>query len=139
MNELKSKRLNKSCSMVMRLLKSIDHLVTAREIHELLKTDHEDLTPGLTTIYRCIEILQKLDLIQTVDLGDGEKRYERIEPGEHHHHLICTSCKASIHLDRCFIDTMTTRIEEMYGYMVRSHVMELFGTCPRCKANSLKA
>lgn len=73
-------------------------------------------------------------MIQAVDLGDGEKRYESVEPGEHHHHLICTNCRTSIHLDECSVETFSKRVEERHGFMVKSHMLEIFGICAECTA-----
>ena len=53
-------------------------LSSAQEVHLWLKQDVPHDAPGLTTIYRAIETLLKLNLIQCVDFGDGEKRYERV-------------------------------------------------------------
>ncbi|MFX6011468.1 transcriptional repressor, partial [Acinetobacter baumannii] len=69
----------------------------------------------MTTVYRSLEALEKLDLVQSVDIGDGERRYEVIEPGEHHHHIICTDCHSSVHLDECVVDRLEKDIYEKYG------------------------
>jgi Fur family ferric uptake transcriptional regulator len=73
-------------------------------------------------------------LVQAVDLGDGERRYELIEPGEHHHHIICDNCRSSIHLDQCLVEELEKAIAVKYGYEIRSHILEIFGKCPACKA-----
>jgi Fur family ferric uptake transcriptional regulator len=127
-------RLNRGCSLVLRTLKECNGLCTAREIHAKLRADFDDVAPGLTTVYRALETLLKLELVQAVDLGAGEKSYEFVEPGEHHHHLVCTACNASVHLDQCLVETMSNKILERHGFTVRSHILDFFGLCPTCQA-----
>lgn len=63
--------------------------------------------PGLTTVYRSLESLVSQGLlVQEVVLGDGERRYEMVHPGEHHHHLVCEKCRKSVHLDECLVEQM---------------------------------
>src|SRR5687767_3597788 len=48
---------------------------------------------GRASVYRALEQLEGLGLIQRLDLGSGSAGYERLGPGdEHHHHLLCREC-----------------------------------------------
>jgi Fur family ferric uptake transcriptional regulator len=50
--------------------------------------------PGanLATVYRALDTLHALRLVQRLDAGDGTARYERALPGgEHHHHVLFPS------------------------------------------------
>src|SRR5919201_193646 len=45
---------------------------------------------GRASVYRVLDQLEELQLVQRVDLGGGAAGYERVEPdGDHHHHLVC--------------------------------------------------
>ena len=47
----------------------------------------------MASIYRTLELLDKLRLTRRVDAAEGVARYEPIGPsGEHHHHIVCESC-----------------------------------------------
>ena len=130
-------RLTKGARKVLLALEQVKTLATAQDIHSLMRAEDSD-APGLTTVYRSLELLVTEELVQAVELGDGEKRYELIKPGEHHHHLICSTCKESIHLDECLVDDLDSMIKSKYGFEVNSHILEIFGTCKRCadkKAN----
>jgi Fur family transcriptional regulator, ferric uptake regulator len=124
-------RLTKGCKSVLTALQNTRGLHSAQEIHGLLRTDSNS-PPGLTTVYRSLESLVELELIQAVDLGDGEKRYEVVEPGHHHHHLVCKECKRSVHLDQCMVEDLLSAIESQYGFVAETHVLEIFGTCKKC-------
>src|SRR5579883_1133584 len=125
-------RLSKSNLLVLDALEELGKLSSAQEICFWLKEHNVHDAPGLTTVYRAVENLVKLKLIQAVDIGDKERRYEPIEPGEHHHHLFCTSCLKSIHLDECFIEKLAETIERHHQFKMTSHVLELFGVCEAC-------
>jgi len=129
---LASSRLTKGCKKVLEVLEKTDELTTAQDIHGQLRTGDED-APGLTTVYRSLESLVGLGLVQAVDLGDGERRYELVKPGEHHHHLVCEDCRGSIHLDECLVQELEEAIKTKYGFEIRAHVLEIFGLCGECQ------
>ncbi|HEY9759051.1 MAG TPA: Fur family transcriptional regulator [Oculatellaceae cyanobacterium] len=129
---IQNDRLTKGCKRVLEVLEHTKDLSSAQDIHGLLRAEDSN-APGLTTVYRSLESLVAMGLVQAVDLGDGERRYELIEPGEHHHHIICDHCRSSIHLDQCLVEELENAIASKYGYDVRSHILEIFGRCPECK------
>lgn len=132
----KPMRMTRGCNMVLRYLKNARGLHSAHEIYGCLRNEFDSDAPGLTTVYRSLETLLKFELIQAIELGQGEKSFEFVEPGEHHHHVICTSCNASVHMDDCFVESMSKKIQDHHGFEVRAHIMELFGLCPTCKSSA---
>jgi len=127
-----SERLTKGAKKVLEILGKSHELTSAQDIHSRLRTDDER-APGLTTVYRSLESLVGQGLVQAVDLGDGERRYEVVKPGEHHHHLICEKCNSSVHLDQCVVHDLVDAIKSKYGFTTRAHILEIFGTCSKCK------
>jgi Fur family ferric uptake transcriptional regulator len=130
---IQPERLTKGCKRVLEALETTKELSSAQDIHGQLRSEDAS-APGLTTVYRSLESLVKLGIVQAVDLGDGERRYELVEPGEHHHHIICKSCRNSVHLDQCLVEELEKAISQKYGYDVHSHILEIFGVCPSCKS-----
>lgn len=127
-----NERLTKGCKKVLTALESSHDLATAQDIHNRLRADEAD-APGLTTVYRSLESLVTLGRVQAVELGDGERRYEVVKPGEHHHHLVCDVCRSSVHLDQCVVEDIEQAVKTKYGFDTRSHILEIFGTCKNCK------
>ena len=124
-------RLTKGCKKVLEVLEKVDDLSSAQDIHSQMRTE-DSKPPGLTTVYRSLESLVNMGLVQAVDLGDGERRYEMIKPGEHHHHLVCDKCKNSVHLDQCLIEELEGSIKSRYGFQPKGHILEIFGLCKDC-------
>jgi Fur family ferric uptake transcriptional regulator len=123
--------LTKGAQKVLELLEQSRQLSSAQDIYGKLRTE-EPKAPGLTTVYRSLESLVQLGLVQAVDLGDGERRYEVVAPGEHHHHLVCKSCGHSTHLDSCLVEDIEEAIRKKYKFDIDSHIFEVFGTCESC-------
>jgi Fur family ferric uptake transcriptional regulator len=130
-------KLTKGCRSVLEALEQAGDLTTAQDIHSMLRQTATE-SPGLTTVYRSLDSLVEIGLVQAVDLGDGEKRYEVVAPGEHHHHLICQTCNQSIHLDQCLVEDLEKTIKGKYGFVISSHVLEIFGYCRKCSPDGSK-
>ncbi len=127
-------RLTKGCKKVLEVLRDTSELTSAQDIHGRMRL-HDSKAPGLTTVYRSLESLVSMGLVQAVDLGDGERRYELVKPGEHHHHLVCSTCKSSVHLDQCLIEELEEGIRQKYGFTVEGHILEIFGQCMACSSD----
>ncbi len=78
-----------------------------------------------TTIYRELDFLVDLGLVNEVDFGDRTKRYE-LKDLKHHHHLICLNCKkvADVNIKESF--------NVPKNFKVVRHNLEFFGYCQNC-------
>jgi Fur family ferric uptake transcriptional regulator len=128
--------LTKGAQKVLELLEQSHELTSAQDIYGRLRTEESSKAPGLTTVYRSLESLVSLGLVQSVDLGDGERRYEVVNPGEHHHHLVCRGCTRSTHLDSCLVEDIENAIRDKYKFEIESHVFEVFGLCEDCASKA---
>ncbi|HHY15154.1 MAG TPA: transcriptional repressor, partial [Firmicutes bacterium] len=114
-----------------------DHL-SAEEIFLHTKKIYADI--GLATVYRNLELLEKLGIIHRFDYGDGQSRYEISlgEEGEHyHHHLICRECGAIGEFKSDLLETIEKRIAEDTGFAVTDHCLRFFGICAACQKKGL--
>ena len=65
--------------------------ISAFELKE--KLEKSGLLVNKTTVYRELYFLLTEKFIREINLLDGTKRYEKIIPNDHHHHIICTKCR----------------------------------------------
>jgi Fe2+ or Zn2+ uptake regulation protein len=86
---------------------------------------------GRATVFRALELLASLGLVERVDLPGGEHAYVACEPA-HHHHAICTACGRSIEVDDSGLAGVLEAIGRRSGFAVTSHRLELFGLCTAC-------
>ena len=110
-----------------------EHL-SAEEVYDLLQ--QKDFDFGLATVYRNVELLNKLGILTKVDFGDGCARYElnTSDPQLHqHHHLICLNCKKIIECEEDFLESLENLIERKSGFQILNHEVKFFGYCADCK------
>lgn len=94
---------------------------------------------GYTTVYRALKLLEECGLAAAREFGDGHTRYERVEEGSHHDHLICTGCGVIVEFEDHGIEQLQEKVARTYGFRVTSHKMELYGLCGRCASAGASA
>ncbi len=86
---------------------------------------------NLATIYRTLDLLASVGLVTQTDLGGGASTFELV--GETlHHHLVCSSCGATIEVDDALLVPLRERLLRDYGFRADASHMALFGTCRAC-------
>jgi Fur family ferric uptake transcriptional regulator len=107
--------------------------VTAREIADLLRERGSGV--GLASIYRALDLLDRLGLVQRFDVGEGVARYEPAHPGgDHHHHLVCDSCGTVEPFEDDALELAIHRVSGKTEFAVAAHDVTLHGECPSCRA-----
>ncbi len=91
------------------------------------------LRVGRATIFRALELLTQLGLVERLDLPTGEHAYVPCETG-HHHHVVCSGCGRATDVDDLGLGDVFAEVAARTGYRIDRHRLELFGVCPRCQA-----
>jgi Fur family ferric uptake transcriptional regulator len=87
---------------------------------------------GLVTVYRTLEKLEELHLIQRVHQPQGCQAF--ISAGQGHQHLLlCQNCGQVEFFDGDDLDTLTKSIAKKSGYQIKEHWLQLFGVCANCR------
>jgi Fur family transcriptional regulator, ferric uptake regulator len=108
--------------------------VSARDIADVLHDEGSRV--GLASIYRTLELLDKMRLVQRLDTGEGIARYEPTHPsGEHHHHLICDSCGNVRPFEDAGLEQAIERLSERVDFAIDAHDVTLHGECPACSSS----
>jgi Fur family ferric uptake transcriptional regulator len=87
------------------------------------------------TVFRSIDVLSDLGLVERLDLPSGEHAFVACEP-VHHHHVVCSSCGRSTPVEDTGIERLAEAIGRATGYQVETHRLELFGRCPACRGRA---
>jgi Fur family ferric uptake transcriptional regulator len=118
---------------VVELLGRQDCCLSAQEIFDRLRGEGRRV--GIATVYRVLEQLSALGLVQRVEVGAGVARYEAAQAsGEHHHHLVCDGCgKVEAFADE-ELEAVIHKVERKTGYSVAGHDVVLRGACSDCAA-----
>lgn len=88
---------------------------------------------GRATVFRTLDVLSDVGVVERIDLPSGEHAYLACEP-VHHHHVICSSCGQSRDVDDARVRSVVRDVERRTGYRIDGHRLELFGLCPDCQA-----
>ncbi len=113
-----------------------DKHMTAEDIYELVKEDYPDI--GLATIYRTVQLLREMQLVDRINLDDGCLRYEISDMSEgetkhhHHHHLICKTCGKVVPFEEDLLDELERLVEQETGFCVSDHELKFYGQCQEC-------
>lgn len=118
-----------------------DEHLTVEEIYDLAKEESPEI--GLATIYRTVQVLLELHVIEKVTFDDGFARYElngeETGSGHRHHHAICTQCGKVYSLETDLLDTLEKQVFESLGFEVTDHEVKLYGLCSACRRKAQNA
>ena len=128
--------------MVLNILSAHgDEHLTVEEIYDLEKEESPEI--GLATIYRTVQVLLELHVIEKVTFDDGFARYElngeETGSGHRHHHAICTQCGKVYSLETDLLDTLEKQVFESLGFEVTDHEVKLYGLCSACRRKAQNA
>ncbi len=85
-------------------------------------------------MYRTLQMLADAGEVDVVQGGSGEAMY-RWCSREHHHHLVCRSCRRSVEVGSDDVEQWAERVAAHHGFTAPSHVVEIFGLCSSCTAS----
>lgn len=99
----------------------------------LIKKLHKS-NPGIgrATVYRSIEKLVRMKVLERIDFADGTHFFRLCATDGHHHHLACTNCHRVLDLDFCLERNQIETIERQEGFTIQDHAITLFGLCKEC-------
>ena len=87
---------------------------------------------GRATVYRWVEKLVAMGLLDRVDFADGTHLY-RVCGEKHHHHLTCTQCHMVVEVDVCLPRDQLNAIGHKTHFEIEGHSLTLFGRCESCR------
>ena len=89
---------------------------------------------NITTIYRTLDLLDRIGLVRHTHLGHGAPTYSA---GEHEHvHLVCHRCGTVDEVDASLLDDLAGTLAQAVGFTLDPTHVALSGLCARCDAES---
>lgn len=133
--QLSQNKLTKQRKIVLEIfLENQDKHLSADDVYDLLRKKSSDI--GLATVYRSLELLTELGILQKMEFGDGCSRYElgTNEPDCHqHHHLICLKCGKVTEFTEDMLEKLEKIVDKKSGFKVVDHQVKFYGYCKECK------
>jgi Fur family transcriptional regulator, ferric uptake regulator len=106
--------------------------LSAPEISHELHESGSDV--GIASVYRALELLHGMGLVQRVEIGDGGARFEPVVPGgEHHHHAVCDRCGRVTPFEDERIEKQLEQLAGNLKHSMSGHDLVIRGECSRCR------
>lgn len=88
---------------------------------------------SFATVYKTVEILESIHVIQILNTGEESFRYDA--DTSEHYHLRCLQCGAvtDAHMSEDVRRLLTNEVEQLSGYEISQRQFYFFGTCPNCR------
>ncbi len=116
---------------LLELLDSQPCALSAVEIEEALRAGKRPV--GRASIYRILDELERLDLVQKVQVGQAMARYEPVRGEDvHHHHLVCDSCGMVMPFTDPDLERAIQKLSRRVPIHVAEHEIVLHGACEDC-------
>jgi len=126
-------RLTQPRALVADLVASRQGPFTARDlVSDGARGERTPAPVGRATVFRTLELFERLGLLERLDLPDGSHAYVRCRP-THHHHVVCVRCARTVDIPDSGLGGVTSEIARSSGFQLREHRLELFGLCPECQ------
>ena len=122
-------RLTKARKAVVETVASTQIALSPLAVFDIAKS----ICPGLgvVTVYRTLEKLEELGLIQRVHQHDGCNAYLPHADG-HQHLIICQKCGKAVYFEGDNLDVFFAQVAGKHGFTVKEHWLQLFGVCAEC-------
>ncbi len=111
------------------------HHLETENIYELLAARSDKRKKiGLATVYRTMELFEKIGLVSRLSMENLPARYElTLQTKLIHHHLICLKCGGVQEIDDKLSEDFKNQIIGETGFEVRNKSMKIYGYCSRCR------
>ena len=113
---------------VYKCLMSTKEHPSAEAIYKAIQTEYP--TMSLATVYKALKTLAEVGLIQEINVGEGNFRYDGTT--HPHPHLQCINCSKVEDLDSLCLDNLNAEASKLSKYKILSNQIYFYGICPDC-------
>ncbi|GEL78170.1 peroxide operon regulator [Tenuibacillus multivorans] len=110
------------------LMHTMNH-PTADDIYKALEGKFPNMS--VATVYNNLRVFQEIGLVRELTYGDSSSRFDCNT--SKHYHIICDSCGKIVDFHYPTLDEVEQLAEQVTGFDVSHHRMEVYGTCDECQ------
>lgn len=129
MLEEKGGRLTGPRRAIVELLVSSERALSPVDVFDQARRSYPKM--GLVTVYRTLEILNELGLVERVHQAGGCHMYLRAANG-HEHIMLCTHCGRAAYFSGDDMEPLIQKISQESGFLIQEHWLQLQGLCKNC-------
>jgi Fur family transcriptional regulator, ferric uptake regulator len=124
-------RLTAPRRAVVEIIENGMQALTPVELYDVARKHYPGL--GLVSVYRTLEKLEQLGLVQRVHQTKGCQAFVRTGDG-HQHLLVCHNCGKAVLFEGDQLDPLFRSISNTTGFQIESHWLQVFGLCENCRS-----
>jgi Fur family ferric uptake transcriptional regulator len=131
--ELQSRgmRVTPQRAIIFEAIEKLEGHITAEEIFEQVQKVNPYVS--LATVYRTLELLLELNLINQTNFGRSQAYFALKDHGPHHH-LVCSECGFIEEFSDKIFDSVRAELDKQYGFHAHTDHLSIFGICKKCQA-----
>lgn len=123
-------RLTAPLRALVAVLANGDRALEPVELFDLGRREYPRL--GLVTVYRTLDKLQELGLVQRIHQENGCHHYLRAVQG-HEHVLLCSKCERAVFFSGDDLSALSTELAQRTGFDIQEHWLQFLGVCAECR------
>lgn len=115
------------------MLENSDKHLSCDDIFDLVREEQPEV--GIATVYRTLQLFEKLRIVSKVDFDDGFSRYELGTEAEYHnhHHIICLNCGKIVEVQVDLLAALEDEIGKSEQFEIVDHNLKFYGYCSDCQ------
>jgi Fur family transcriptional regulator, ferric uptake regulator len=123
-------------AILQTLLDHQDVHPTAEHITSTVRQSQPEIAES--TVYRFLDELERLGIVDHVRLGHGPEVYHFAEH-THHHHLVCEVCGRVIEVPQHLFDRLRKQVLERFAFEIEPKHLTLTGRCGHCEPGDARS
>jgi Fe2+ or Zn2+ uptake regulation protein len=123
-------RVTNQRALILEIIRQGQGHLDADEIYRLARKKQPRLS--LSTVYRTLQALKKLDLVEELHFDENHHHYE-VKPSAEHHHLVCLGCGKVIEFHNPLSRYVKRNVPEARDFEIADTEIRVTGYCSKCR------
>ena len=123
-------RVTNQRALILEIIRQRQGHLDADEIYRRARNKQPRLS--LSTVYRTLQALKKLGLIEELHFDETHHHYE-MKPPTGHHHLVCLGCGRIIEFQYPLSRYVKRNVAEAKDFEIADAEIRMTGYCSRCR------
>jgi len=123
-------RVTSQRALILEIIRHGKEHLDADEVYRRARQKQPRLS--LSTVYRTLQTLKKLGLIEEVHFDETHHHYEMKPPTEHHH-LVCLGCGRVVEFQYPLARLVKRNVAEAKNFEITGSEVRMTGYCPTCR------
>ena len=123
-------RITSQRALIMEVIRHGEGHLDADEVYRRARGRQPRLS--LSTVYRTLQTLKKIGLVEEVHFNEAHHNYE-IKPPTEHHHLVCLGCGRVVEFEYPLARLVKRNITEAKDFEITGSEIKMTGYCAKCR------